>query len=146
MWVYQIRITSGSGWGNPTVEIGFNESGFACKGWQYGILGCHGIADWDTKFMSEIDYASGTASLYHNQFWYNADGDALTTYSLSPSSSGLTGYYGTYWDVITTAGVGKLVQDPTGNLSMVPLPAGGFLLLSGLLGIAAIKRRKRSLR
>jgi len=58
-------------------------------------------------------------------------------------------------DASSTIGVGSSIMsfannayDPnewiaTERVSAVPLPAGGLLLLSGLAGVAALKRRKK---
>ena len=96
------------------------------------------------------------------QVWINRDGfsgfggggaDAVVEATDAFQTMGGYRFYETNWTGVTSLvfGVGAGSNDPAGvpdaalaGIEVVPLPAAGWLLLGGLGGLAAMKRRKKA--
>lgn len=139
-----------------TAKIGFNESGFVCSG---TMVSCSLGAPSSSVFINalDFDYASGVAYLDGAAFKIFSDGTVGERFTLSPTNVSMSGYlarfYADEWDygrgggswttidsvLVGLSGGGTLIQSPT----VVPLPAAGWMLLAGIGGMVALKRRAR---
>jgi hypothetical protein len=100
----------------------------------YSLDPANGVTD---LFFSPIALSVGPGPFHLIDLVYNVTGTG--TANVNPTVSGLVQEWGdTAFNTIAVTTQGAMV-----NVSAVPLPAAGWLMLSGLAGLMAVSRRRR---